>query len=196
MRDIPIIFSAPMVCALLDGRKTMTRRLAWLPPREGRITERPSPWQMVEPGDRLYVRESLCATWKSYFHDEPAKKPTLMAFYKADGAEVFNAMDEIHQPWRWERNSLPSIHMPRALSRLTLVVTGTKIEPLQRISEVDAKAEGCELFVPGHGWILNARAGFEDTWTTLHGRESWDANPLVVAITSKVVRQNIDRIAA
>jgi hypothetical protein len=187
-KDIPIIFSGPMVRALLDGRKTMTRRLSTSPLRNASV------------GDRLWVRESLGQI--------EATSGTREAFYAADGEDVVDEHGFNLVPWWKGAGGLPSIHMPRRVSRLTLVVTATKVEPLQDISAADAKAEGCELFVPGHGWItkddlaegysnyLDARAGFEDIWRTLHGAESWMANPQVVAISSRVVKANIDSLEA
>lgn len=196
MGDHPIIFSAQMIRALLDGRKTMTRRLAWrdAPSADGsgrdgwrrkRGTnamgwERPSPWQRVQPGDRLWVREK--------FHL---------------GAQCTHYAEEFDGTVRVTFRS--PIHMPRWASRLTLVVTAVKIERLQEISEADARAEGV-LYVPGHGDItptdlradpgysnfLNCRMGFAAIWQELHGRDSWGANPEVVALSFIVQHSNID----
>lgn len=193
MTDRPIIFSAPMVRALLDGRKTMTRRLAWFDKkhvsfRELSFAERmalenhrckitepgdsrfhvdyPTPWQSVAVGDKLWVRE----TWMDMLCDPP------IACYRADGEREHSAL-----PWR------PSIHMPRWASRLTLIVIETKIERLQDISERDAIAEGYQVMVtcPPKRW-------FSDLWKDLHGAESWDANPQVVAIRFTVEERNVD----
>lgn len=176
-RDIPIIFSGPMVRALLAGRKTMTRRLA------------SSPLRKVQPGDRLWVREG----WKPhsiYSHLKPSEMPRSNVFYLAD---------EQYAPSNVPGK--PSIHMPRWASRLTLVVTATKVEPLQNISEADAKAEGWPVLDPPvfDDPEINrdaARDWFSDLWEDLHGVESWRSNPDVVAISFKVVKDNIDRIAA
>lgn len=218
-RDIPIIFSKPMVCALLDGRKTMTRRLAHREFRDsdqrsrmaryqveghnyiGNVVCRkpPSPWQKVEPGDRLYVRESLYADQMEDLLTGERTTNVMAAYYVADKSEVLGEC-EFNLAWKWERKSLPSIHMPRAFSRLTLVVTSTKIERLQDISEADAKAEGWtprpEVSADPEVHRDAARDWFSDLWTDLHGVESWRSNPEVVALSFKVVRQNIDRIAA
>src|SRR5690606_14173331 len=125
----PIIFSAPMVRAILEGRKTQTRRPAWQAPRvfiqtDGEPPEPilvPTVWQKTEPGDLLWVRE----TWA-----ESAHGPV----YKADvlGADT--------DGWGWR----PSIHMPRWASRITLEVTDVRLQRLQEISEEDARAEGAK----------------------------------------------------
>ena len=199
-KDIPIIFSGPMVRALLEGRKTMTRRLAWrtkwneggpifdaaggqmdvVEPHEVRIG--PSPWQKAKPGDRLWVRETITRSGG-------------LVQYAAD-----HKTSSLQWPWPEEKQDpRPSIHMPRWASRLTLTVTETKIERLQKISEDDARAEGAvRLVTDGDGKFFESdkgdcRTGFAGLWAHLHGAESWDANPEVVALTFTVAKHNIDR---
>lgn len=214
MADYPIIFSAPMVRALLDGRKTMTRRQLYVktknvktarvltghPPPLGKLGPDGFPvdvgpnqcwglsdWQKVQPGDRLYVREG----WKShslYVGMKPSEMPQSKVFYLADDA---------YEPSNVK--GLPSIHMPRWASRLTLIVTATKIERLQEISEADAEAEGVELSGEIRGarfWHASHRAAFRALWSILHGPDAWDANPEVVALSFRVVRANIDSTEA
>lgn len=193
MADYPIIFSAPMIRALLDGRKTMTRRLAEI---DTKHREGASVWCSVKPGDRLWVREA----WQG-FNDPRGAVIAYRATCPGDAFD-FGAPDGSVQrlnvkAWR------PSIHMPRWASRLTLTVTETKIERLNDISEADARAEGV-LWVPGHGEVtptdlhegysnyLNCREGFGELWESLHGAGSWDANPEVVALRFTVERRNID----
>lgn len=212
-----------MVRALLAGRKTMTRRLAWrdagfglqdyaseqLEDMELRGWDvvgegdaglfrvwKPTPWQKVKPGDRLWVREG----WKPhsiYGQMKPSEMPRAKVFYLADdGYEPSNTAGR------------PSIHMPRWASRLTLVVTATKIEPLLDISESDALAEGLQAGPlndgfgqrdAGGGWTVSSPGGFASAagmfqilWTKLH--PEWDgfSSPTVMAITFAVVRANID----
>lgn len=215
MIDIPIIFSAPMVQALLSGRKTMTRRLAWRHPhgdpnfREVDEPERPSPWRKVKPGDRLWVREA----WRTHRdHDDIAPRRLL------DGKRsvlVSACVDGDTESWLGRRRA--SMHMPRWASRLTLIVTATKIERLRDISEEDARAEGIEkVFYDGadpeyigrFGWkdyrdhphaaapFRRPENSFESLWAALHGEESWDANPEVVAMSFRVVKANIDAAEA
>ena len=86
----------------------------------------------------------------------------------------------------WKR---PSIFLPRAASRLIYIVTATKIERVQAISEADAMAEGVEPVVAGT--MKTYRAAFVRLWADLHGAASWLDNPEIVALTFVVDRRNI-----
>lgn len=192
MTDRPIIFSAPMVRAMIDGRKTMTRRLAWrdVPTRDGVYageikTRRPSPWQKVKPGDRLWVKET--------FSVAPSEAYGEIAHYRASIRDGFGVI------WTSSR------FMPRRHSRLTLLVTATKIERLQAISEEDCLSEGVRRDGPEYGaWLASytvsdiesraARGAFKGLWIKLHGSDAWDANPEVVAVTFDVRKANIDTV--
>lgn len=219
MTDRPIIFSAPMVNALLTGRKTMTRRLLYtermarngiIPASvafiEGHRPPRASepdryyaltPWHRVRSGDRLWVRENLQYDWT-----------TSLWRYRADNVAMIGTCRrgqlERPTPDVWPLGICNSIHMPRWASRIALGVTATKIERLQDISEEDAMAEGAPWYVPGHGIISdqeyaadpgyqpNKRMGFCDLWQSLHGIASWADNPEVVALTFTVHQSNVD----
>lgn len=190
MTDRPIIMSAPMVNALLDGRKTQTRRLAT------------SPLRKAQPGDRLYVREAF-VPW------DAGVNPNVMT--RADMALTdlktgYRSLDyKCYGPWR------PSIHMPRSLSRLTLVVTEVRRQRLQEISDPDAEAEGVVFetadppfwYVPGimpHSLTAveieeRPRASYAKLWDHLHGAGAWEKNPDVVRISFTVHQANIDALA-
>jgi len=229
--DHPIIFSAPMVRALLAGRKTMTRRVLYsarkarggIVPASATVLNGYPPiacaahfdistyfaltgWQNLKAGDRLWVREAAAFITESF--DQPDYWE-----YRADtNGHVFpgnwpdDEKDNPDRP-RWR----PSIHMPRAASRVTLIVTSTKIEPLRDISDIDAIAEGVLSW--REGWSkkeaglallrsteaaaatnngTTAQRLFYLLWTSLHGSESWHANPFVVAPTFRVIKANID----
>jgi hypothetical protein len=215
--DLPILFSGAMVRAWLDGRKGMTRRLLYAerkaklgtipasatfdprykPPLAGPLADiyyTLSGWHQVQPGDRLWVRESFATPFA------PSQNNTG-AIFRADGPEYLSTAAAAHQwgadaPWR------VSIHMPRRLSRLTLVVTATKIERVQDISEADAMAEGIATRDHSVKWpngdpgeIDNVRArSFARLWESLHGPGAWDKNPWVVALTCTAHRCNIDKM--
>ncbi|WP_199091598.1 hypothetical protein [Bosea sp. ASV33] len=205
-QDRPILFSAPMVRALLDGRKTQTRRILKPQPlghviHYGWQAEGGAFWtdQNFESrripfwtGDRLWVREALeCANGEAIG-------------YPADGTWFPNDC------WRWARKSLPSIHMPRAYSRLTLTVTNVRVQRLQEISADDAVAEGVtttEFWRPKDVegkpfedkwwddltfWQNYPQIAFRALWESINGTESWRANPWVAAYTFAVERRNID----
>jgi hypothetical protein len=207
MTDRPIIFSAPMVRALLDGSKTQTRRLAWKYTTNDPVTGKAygltaSPWQAVQPGDRLWVREACRAT--------------------QDGAvaavEYRAATDEEFGDTRWIENTeaasqawcalyayrqagrdgvgawVPSIHMPRWASRLTLTVTAVRVEPLWAMTEADAIAEGVTPSAQnrsGHP-LTPHLAAFSDLWLQLHDYTVWASNPEVAVISFDVAHRNID----
>lgn len=216
MKERPILFSAPMVRAILADIKTQTRRtikgdlddeerlhVGMYHPtvidRQG--DEQPGPevfgawttngeWAMKcpygQPGDRLWVRE----TFQQFSEDGEI-------LYKADKAG-FDAMNELKRDEFYEARWRPSIHMPRWASRITLEVTGVKVERLQDISEADAAAEGIIrqsttgwFSVPGlNGAGTTARAGYALLWNSIHGPGSWEANPWVWCVSFLRVSPN------
>lgn len=186
MTDRPIIFSGPMVRALLDGRKTMTRRLAHLPPRvfmkigDGPVEPilAPSNWRKVAPGDRLWVRESIKIVGSFLDYSNGERRQCA-------------ARDEYFWAVNYRREKVPAIHMPRWASRITLEVTAVKVERLAQISEEDALAEGIVREFARAPFLT-----FADLWDSLHGKDAFLANPEVVAISFNVWLYNIDRPAA
>ena len=153
MTDRPILFSAPMIRALIAGRKTQTRRVIRRAPNDGwwiyHDGERcgwsnggggmvpdtsQTPYQQ---GDRLWVREQ-CATWGVGPGPEPVSYPVA---YAADDKE-WNQIKRDAKAAKDEWKIRPSIHMPRWASRLTLIVTDVRVQRLHDLSEKDALAEG------------------------------------------------------
>ncbi|WP_374651198.1 hypothetical protein [Rhizorhabdus sp.] len=186
MTDRPIIFSGPMVRALLEGRKTQTRRLA------------SSPLRRCQVGDRLYVREA----WRT-LQKVDCLKPTSLA---DDRSRItYDADPENRNPlWAFGKGR-PSIHMPRWASRLTLIVEEVRFQRLHEISEEEALAEGVEVTgrevgCPEVGSRLEAypREDFADLWNSLHTKpgERWADNPAIVALTFRVVHANIDSLTS
>jgi hypothetical protein len=185
-RELPIIFTGPTIPPILTGAKTQTRRIVKLKPWQG-IEERHdgSPWPWMhdhdrnddkwlpcpygEPGDRLWVREAFMHEPADYCWEASVSIPSRPAVttYRADFAEGSRGAG-----WK------PSIHMPYALSRITLEVTAVRVELLQDISEGDAMAEGVKhsLHLPGGRF---ARENFAHLWWTIHGDGSWHENPWV-----------------
>ena len=188
MKERPILYSAPMVCATLDDTKTQTRRIAKL--TEGGHVKEPRGhrrWHPADPeavqacpygqpGDRLWVRE----TW-GFNPDFP--RQLAQACFRADPGHE-------HDGIKW----VPSIHMPRRASRITLEITSCRLERLQAISEADCIAEGIEKTQHGF-WrtygqgscdgTYSPRASFRCLWASINGAESWEANPWVWAIGFK-----------
>ena len=211
MADRPIIFSGPMVRALLDGRKTQTRR-ALKPPYGMLEYLADGSWKpictKVFPGDRLYVREA------HYLTDDGT---TEYAIFAEEAADVTAHREEIEdlqirQPqidWSKHLRLRPSIHMPRWASRLTLTVTDVRVQRLQDISEADAIAEGIERstehpncwkrgkltgdqnFVTVTGF---PKLAFRSIWESINGADAWDANPWIYAISFDVQLGNIDTL--
>jgi hypothetical protein len=195
MADRPILFSAPMVLALLAGTKTQTRR-ALAPDlfisSSGAVVRMKSAsvagvtgiseahcpyWR--EPGDRLWVRE----TWQAVSGTERARRivenPRPSFGWVEYSAGPHQAGDEMPPRWR------PSIHMPRWASRITLEVTGVRVERLQDISRGDAMAEGCPFANMAAG--PDPRDWYRDLWNEINGAGAWDANPWVWCVSFKSV---------
>lgn len=193
MRDLPILFSAPMVRALNEGRKTQTRRILTPQPTEPlSVEDGYQVWRKYRNGDRLWVRENFAILPRSCYNlpKTIAPDPDMAAYYRAD----FDRSGK--PPWK------PSIHMPRWVSRLTLTVTDVRIQRLQDISEADAAAEGVEpetspLGRPG--WFAaagikasSAKGAYRALWDEINGPGAWARNPWIVAVSFAVERRNID----
>nr|WP_323080511.1 hypothetical protein [Klebsiella variicola] len=213
-----MIFNAEMVRAILDGRKTQTRRpIKWKQTRFTEIGEREdgSKWPWSEDaehacdfwhpcpfgavGDRIWVRE----TWGVVSHafsddglmiDWVPDRPTTAihempfgngyysgyAIYAADGDFTWGD-DDGYEDGRscWK----PSIHMPRAASRILLEITDVRVERLRSMSQDDARAEG----VIAASGPMEAGLAFRELWDSIYGEESWKANPWVWVIEFKRV---------
>lgn len=204
MKERPILFSAPMVRALLAGTKTQTRRIA-KPVRHpdwgnlyspGALVREHEPMHVIyracpygQPGDRLWVRETWAAP-----HSEDARPPRAI---QCDWMQIHYAATEERGGLLWR----PSIHMPRWASRITLEITGVRVERLHDISESDAIAEGIvECAIPADdegprriGYMVGPDDGesglsvspiepYRNLWESINGASSWDVNPWVWAI--------------
>ena len=178
MTERPILFSAPMVRALLAGTKTQTRRVVKRNAYEKSIhADQFAPPTCAcpygQPGDRLWVRE----TWAKWGRDDQCGEGpsvTHEPIYRADGS-----------PWDEQDKWRPSIHMPRAASRILLEITSVRVERLQDISEADTVAEG----IPA-GEVSPADAGrfaYRLLWESINGPDSWAANPWVWVLEFKRV---------
>ena len=179
----PILFNTDMVRAILEGRKTVTRRVVKPQPQESetnphRLTsgcyyfDVPSKrfpgdldrivgpyWPPYQPGDILWVRE----TWNCLPIPEPLRGTNKTYWYKADG-------EEPGDKWR------PSIHMPREAARIFLRVNGVGVERLQDIDDAGVTAEGLEI-----------GCYFDELWdSTIKPKDraayGWGANPWVWVI--------------
>lgn len=194
MKEKPILFSGPMIRAILANTKTQTRRI-FKPDRmtwdaNGRYTThamrggelsitgsgpfKPSSWLHYCPygqpgGDRLYVRETWAAP-HAYDHLPPRLIP--------QDAHIHYAATEDRGGLLWR----PSIHMPRWASRITLEITRVRVERLRACNEVDAIAEGAPWAACGAPQEGSHKAGFAQLWEQINGHGSWEANPWVWVI--------------
>jgi hypothetical protein len=210
-KEIPLLFSTPMVQAILEGRKIMTRRIVKPQPAisDDTVYKRHNQdiWDSAEwgeewkcpygkVGDLIWVRES-CRTIGGH-----AAKPDYSVMSPNDF--VYKADESWNGPFK------PSIHMPKAAARIWLQVTDVRVERLQEISEHDAKAEGieqikvCNLSDPNDKiryrdyhysdamhpkarlWYT-AKRSFETLWQSINGEECWNQNPWVWCVSFKVL---------
>ncbi|EIV5397338.1 hypothetical protein WJA10_001873 [Klebsiella pneumoniae] len=192
MKERGMIFNGEMVRAILDGRKTQTRRpIKWKQTRFTEIGEREdgSKWPWSEDaehacdfwhpcpfgavGDRIWVRE----TWA----EAGASAPDLK-LYRANYPEHVPSIYE-NVPPAEEIRWTPSIHMPRWASRILLEITNVRVERLRSMSQDDARAEG----VIAASGPMEAGLAFRELWDSIYGEESWKANPWVWVIEFKRV---------
>ena len=216
-KERPILFSGPMVKAIIAGRKTQTRRIVKVHPAHAENAKLAhTDWDSGDgdarlqvvgggglwckcpygtKGDRLWVKETL--RWSEDYK---------AAYFAAD--DGLAPVDE----WPWQRSILPSIHMPRGVSRILLEIDSLRVERLQDITDDDAKAEGFPLPGPqttkltvrnldgtversiAQGHFFDARSNFCATWEALNGKKApWSSNPWVWVVSFHVVRPSSQR---
>lgn len=236
IKERGMIFNGEMVRAILEGRKTQTRRIMkpqpescprgghWWPSNvfktmlhiEGEMQNGEGGWGGLvgdacpfgDVGDRIWVRETWgCVSHEldedgriqSWTPDRPATAIHEMPFgngyysghviYAADGVFTWGD-DDGYEDGRscWK----PSIHMPRAASRILLEITDVRVERLNDISDEDAKAEGVpksnkfpDTYLTPKGDFADADIAFQRLWESIYGEESWQDNPWVWAIEFK-----------
>jgi hypothetical protein len=195
MTERPILFSAPMVRALLDGSKTQTRRPLKVQPFDvlpmnenqpgqwvGLMEREPKPQGTVfrckfgVPGDRLWVRESFWGCDLPGYGDQPC----VVYDDEWAGKEYQPAAP---RPWGRKFGRIPSIHMPRDCSRILLEIVSVRVERLNDCSEADAKAEGVDPATCVHEYY----DGYSKLWESINGAGSWAANPWVWVVEFKRV---------
>jgi hypothetical protein len=211
MKEKPILFSTPMVKALMEGRKTQTRRVVKPQPIidiesgrvfTGHVPAKRSPYDINnwrepfaeqycpygQPGDLLWVREAFMP---------PLSYGTVTGYlFKAD----YEGLKEA----KWK----PSIHMPKGAARIRLRITEVRVERLKDITEEDTLAEGVASKGPSYNskWEENYPIRFKDyknpcdmyifrygiesfasLWQSINGPESWESNPFVWVVKFEVV---------
>jgi hypothetical protein len=207
--DKPILFSTEMVRAILDNRKSQTRRFVKLtefglsdtPGYKYHFRDKRLLWNDVNDnlftkfapykvGDRLYVRESFWLVdcplggFPYYLFEDEFKLYQDEKWYNSRSLEFWGGREWMGKPSFGHK---PSIHMPKEISRISLEVTGVRVERLQDITEEDARAEGVESFIydgcgvykdyGGMPYCMSAKESYRTLWESLYGRESWEANP-------------------
>lgn len=221
-KERPILFSGPMVQAILNGTKTQTRRTVKFTVPESRLDlieivdpsgnvsyRRPpgdplideakrfkyttrtvleglmlkSPYQV---GDHLWVRESWADLGRQKSENGVTgayQSPQYV--YCADDLDFYGAFDDPEKIWAFDIKWKPSIHMPRAASRITLEVIAVRIEPLQSITPEDAIAEGIETKNGLYRHYLKDKYGpdpvhsYQTLWEKINGSDSWKESPFV-----------------
>ncbi len=212
MKERPVIFNSEMVRAILDGRKTQTRRVIanvspdnCIPLRKPTKTKdgiythvMDAPGHGLCPfgrvGDRLWVRETFAVLgnedgcpidWDGNLIKGDEKQAARI--YKASCWQEpgnYGLWSIPDRDTQYEGAWRPSIHMPRWASRITLEITAVRVERLNDISHEDAKAEGC-CYGRGGGipdFAVTPADHFPTLWASIYGEESWSANPWVWVI--------------
>lgn len=217
MKERGMIFNGEMVRAILDGRKTQTRRPVKFPVLDKNLGCELAGNELAgelsagnylnsafgKPGDRIWVRETFQGPlfdyeqMDAYLEDSSRFETPEFCQYAADGGhrpEYQDADDNLRHGWR------PSIHMPRWASRILLEITDVRVERLNAISEEDAEAEGIDMealydsqdcydCIADHNMTgrPTVTGAFKYLWESIYGEESWKANGWVWVISFKRV---------
>ncbi|WP_151721037.1 hypothetical protein [Acinetobacter ursingii] len=212
MKERPILFNTAMVKAILEGRKTQTRRVINektlksldLGNQLGECYELDHPKSKEcgyilsfcphgQVGDRLWVRETFCMG-RIEEDDNPFTWPKDLYVDNYEGEDAYPIYKEMVESEKISSEDVcwtPSIHMPRSASRILLEITKIRIERLNDISSDDAKAEGFDYSTHPSaieiGYAIGAKTNFRFTWEQIYGQNAWNKNPWVWCITFKVI---------
>ncbi|MEW9688408.1 hypothetical protein AB3H33_27165 [Escherichia coli] len=202
MKERGVVFNDDMVRAILEGRKTQTRRpvknvradncLVIRKPTKKRNGVYTHVMDALEHGlcpfgnvgDRIWVRETFNAFWLDNDVIQEIKDGVSLASELCDYKADYSDSSKPAEGWT------PSIHMPRWASRILLEITDVRVERLHDMSEADAKAEGASpvtyKITPPEAVY---RVGFGDIWRGIYGQENWLSNPWVWVIEFKRIQE-------
>lgn len=208
MKEIPILFSTPMVQAIIADRKTETRRTRGL----DLINKNPDDWELkgfggnpsIEKDRRpcAYFNKKESDTWTYVI--SPYGKPGNLLWVR----ETFILQDGIYKyladntDWKGIIKFKPSIHMPKTAARVWLKVIDIKVERLEYITETSAIAEGVQIGkgLDNSNWYLDyqtnlfqlfkAKSSFNTLWRKINGEDSYNSNPWVWVVKFEVVSKN------
>ncbi|MCG9678727.1 hypothetical protein [Vibrio sp. Isolate24] len=229
MKVVPMIFNTEMVIALMNGRKTVTRRPAKgvsfseragyafngfsygiganLRETMNHIINRPAKAGCpANIGDLIYVRETFAALGHDDYQPVSPMCLTEIHEYRYKASEpvgLANCSDHEVRGYKW----IPSIHMPRSASRLTLRITDVRIERVQDITEEECWKEGIEdtigmfdiyelsdMAKRWGGTFEDAKSSFACLWESIY--QDWDQNPYVWVAEFEVIHKNVDKVLA
>lgn len=214
MKERPILFSAPMVRAIIDGQKTQTRRMVKLNGHDGvqsdhtpwRLASGPRYWQEKPcwswqhtstisrvinescpygvPGDRLWVRESAYIAPPDFGDVDTWNTVDNEGRRRLVGYAASMDGESVRCAEDYAVKKTPSIYMPRWASRITLEITSVRCERLQEIDDHDAMREGVSPTGDTDGAYV---APFKELWEKINGAGSWENNPWVWVVSFKRV---------
>ena len=200
MRERPILFAGPMVRAILNGEKTVTRRVMkpfQVPTLDddGRwysVAQRDPKWGFAVDGDTERECANALAASLCCPHGAPGDRLWVRETYGDAGCRLTYRADLDDGAHCMVKKWIPSIHMPRSASRILLKITAVRIERLQDISDEQALAGGVGVTKHAVGVKLTSphdesvpRAMFRELWQSINGTESWTANPWVWVVEFK-----------
>lgn len=208
MKERGMIFNGEMTRAILDGRKTQTRRPVKFPVHDKNLGCELAGNELAgelsagnylnsafgKPGDRIWVRETFCPVDDTQYGGEKWVDYRATPKFEASHPAGWDSAPNDAEALKWR----PSIHMPRWASRILLEITDVRVERLNTISEKDAAAEGVPpagsllpdypgTFLTPKGDFAPAKVAFQRLWESIYGEESWKANGWVWVIEFKRV---------
>ncbi|HBX1989387.1 TPA: morphogenetic protein [Klebsiella pneumoniae] len=191
MKERGMIFNREMVRALLDGRKTQTRRPVKFPVHDKNLGCELAGNELAgelsagnylnsafgKPGDRIWVRETFCPVDDTQYGGEKWVDYRATPKFEESHPAGWDSAPNDAEALKWR----PSIHMPRWASRILLEITGVRVERLKSISDRDALREGCSTADMKSGDCV--ADVFARLWASIYGSDSWNANPWVWVIS-------------